>query len=903
MERICTKLVPPVQPAGLLDRPRLRAQQSRIGSHRLTVVRAPAGYGKTTLLAQWFDALKSDGAIVAWLMLDAHERTAGNLIGSVAAMLARNPRVGQGLDALSRDQAGTSAEAVLATVVERLAAADAPVTLFLDDVHEIGRDAALMLAELVHRAPLNTHFVMATREAKSIGLAAMRAYGQLLEIGHAELRFTAQEAASLLAAAGHDGLDAADVEALVARTEGWVTGLKLAALGMAQEPDRKIFLAAFSGRRRAVADFFAEDVLARQSEKVRTFLLDTAILDRLTPPLCDAVTGHRGASAMLRHLEESGLFVAQLDDEGTAYRYHGLFAEFLQRRLADLDPQAAERLHRRAARWLAAQKCFVEALEHAAQANDHELLAATLEATAEEFTYTGKLRIVARYAALLPEAVLARSPWTALAVAWLKIRGLRFAEARHLLDLASRRLQQLRSEATPDQDALEALQRTIQHREMMLAAAHDELGSVEEQCTQLLRYFGPNRPYIACTLYGQLMTARREQFRFDGLERLHAQARATAEESGYRFALVGLQSVAGVSLFAAGRTEAAVAALMQGLEESQRWSGWSSSLAALVALPLADIAYERNDLAKAAEYVENHLPAARELSFVDQLVAGHIVRSRLHGVRGDLAGARRALDDAMNVALECDLERLRLVVLNEQVRLLLRNGMPEAAARQAAQADAPRTAEECAPRPCTTTRDELRATIWARMAISQDRIAEALTLAKQWRSFCAHRGAVRSLVHWNILMAQMLMIGSDARAAQRVMREAVAAAAPADLVRSFVDEGALVLTILSEAYADSMRSGHPTDVFAQRVLEAFDRKRPSPDLMAVPEDGLYGRLSGKELEILTLVGCGMRNREIGNRLGLSEGSVKWYMQQVYDKVGIRRRSQAVERARQFGLIA
>jgi LuxR family maltose regulon positive regulatory protein len=891
MERMRTKFLPPPLPADLVDRPRLRAFHAHLGAHRLTVVRAPAGYGKTTLLATWFADLAAAGAVVGWLSLDARDRGAGDIAAAIAAMLA-------GDAAPEADTRPRRDKATPAALVDRLAAIDAPVILFLDDAHAIGREATAALADIIHRAPANAHFVLATRDARHLGLAAMRAYGQLCEIGHPELRCTADEAAALL-----HGVDAKDLDALLVRTEGWFAGLKLAALAIAGAADRAAALVAFSGRRCVVRDFFAEHVFAAQGEKVRGFLLDTAVLEQLTPALCDAVTNRRGAATMLRALEESGLFVFRLDDEGNAYRYHPLFAEFLQRTLADTSPQASLELHRRAARWLAAQERFVEALAHADEAKDLGLLATILETTAEELTYTGRLWIVARHAAHLPETVLARSPWTTLAIAWLKIRGLRFSESRHLLDLASRRLAQLREAPGSAPEEIEALQRTLEHREMMLAAAHDDMPQVDEQCGQLMRYFGHNRPYIACTLLGQLMAARREQFRFDGLDRMHAQGRAIAEQSGYRFALVSLQAAAGVSLFAAGRTEAATAALTHGLEESRHWAGWSPGLAALDALPLADIAYERNDLATASDIVETYLPVARELSFADQLVAGHIVRSRLHFVRGDLAGARRALDDAMSVALECDLERLRLVVLNEQVRLLLRNGMPEAAARQAALAELPRAPEDCAPRPATGTRDELRATIWVRMAISQDRIAEALTVAKQWRSFCAHRGAVRSLVRWSILMAEMLMVGSDARAAQRMMRDAIAAAAPAELVRSFVDEGALVLTILAEAYADSMRSRHPTDVFAQRVLEAFAFKRPAPELATVPEDGLYGRLSGKELEILTLVGCGMRNREIGNRLGLSEGSVKWYMQQVYDKVGIRRRSQAVERARQFGLLA
>ena len=904
MERILTKFVPPLEPIGLLDRPRLREILTSVSQHRMTVIKAPAGYGKTTLLAQWHDELRIRGESVAWLSLDRQEATPSALAGAVAAMLAPHARAGNGLDPFFRNEACFKMKAVVATLVERLAASSRQVYLFFDDLHALGPDSAALFLELAQRAPLNTRFVTATRNTCGTGLAAMRAYGRLLEIGLDELRFTVQEAAALLAGAGHGQLSEAEIEALVQKTEGWVAGLKLAAFAMHKERDPKKFLSSFSGRRRTVADFFAEDVFADQHKQVRDFLLGTAMLDRLGPALCDAVTKRQGSGGMLRHLEEIGLFIVALDDEGNWYRYHSLFSEFLQRKLAEVDPKAAAQQHRRAALWFASQGSHIEAMQHALDGGDFELLASFLEQVSEDFISTGRLRWIFKFAKQLPKAVLARSPWTLAAVAWMNLRGLRFDATEHLLKQARSRLEQLRRDHAMDDDQLEMLERTIQHREMMLAAARDDLSRVEDQSGPLLNYFTQRHSYITCTIQAELITARREQFRFDGLPRLQMQCRALAEESGYRFVGMSLQVATGLALFAAGRTETAQATLRRGLNESHRFAGKDSSLGALHALPLAEIAYEGNDLSAAAELIETYLPVARKLCFVDQLMAGYLVHARLAGARGDFNAAASIVAEGKDLALECDLERLRLAMLHEQVRLSLRAGQPTVASREAQEAGASTgAAERYLPQPWSTTRDEIRALIRTRILISQDRLSDALVIAKGWRSFCQHRGAVRSLVRWQLLLAQAHMIDCDLRTAQRAMREAVACAAPALLVRSFVDEGPAVLTILSEAYQDSMASQHPTDVFAHRVLEAFDCRRPLAEKAVSTEEGLYGRLSAKELEILTLVGCGMRNREIGNRLGLSEGSVKWYMQQVYDKVGMRRRSQAVERARQFGLIA
>lgn len=903
MERILTKFVAPLEPVALLDRPRLRELLPSVGTRRLTMVKAPAGYGKTTLMTQWLDDLKARGEIAVWFALDQCEARASAFMASIVFMLGTEPRLRSGSGDGVRSEALFKIETLVAELVDRLATCSSPVYLFFDDLHSIGTEAVKALAELVRCAPRNAHFVIATRELKGFELAAMRAYGQLLEIGQTDLRFTTIEAGALLAGAGHQKFTTEEVGTIVTKTEGWVTGLKLATFAMTRGTDAKQLLTSFSGRRRAIADYFAEYVFSRQCDDVREFLLATAVLDRLSPALCDVLAERDDSDRMLRHLEEIGLFIVALDEDGNWYRYHSLFSDFLQRKLGETDTRAVFNQHRRAAKVFADQAAHLEALDHAHRSTDHVLLASILEQVSEDFISMGRLRHIVKFAGYLPKEILAKSPWTLAAVAWMRLRGLRFSETRQLLDLASARLRAIKSEGTAHADAIEDLGRTIEHREMMLAAAQDQTVRVEEYGARLLRYFAPRRPYIACTIQAELISARREHFRFEGLDRLHMQCRTSAEESGYRFAEISVLAAAGVSLFAAGRTDAAIAALNRGLEESTHWAGRNSSLSALFALPLADIAYECNDLSLAAEYIEFHLPLARELCFVDQLLAGFLVKSRLCRAHGDLDGARAALDDGRNVALERDLERLRLSVLHEQVRLSLRAASPAAAVREAADALTSTSQEELRPHPQSNTRDELKAMIRVRMLISQAQTAEALAIAKSWRAFCEHRGALRSLVRWQILIAEALMIDGDPRAAQRSMRAAITLAAPARMIRVFVDEGPTVLSILSEAYNDNMVSQLPADRFARIVLDAFGCRRPKLEAVAAAEDGLYGRLTSTELEILTLVGCGMRNREIGDRLGLSEGSVKWYMQQVYDKVGIRRRSQAVERARQFGLIA
>jgi LuxR family transcriptional regulator, maltose regulon positive regulatory protein len=252
---------------------------------------------------------------------------------------------------------------------------------------------------------------------------------------------------------------------------------------------------------------------------------------------------------------------------------------------------------------------------------------------------------------------------------------------------------------------------------------------------------------------------------------------------------------------------------------------------------------------------------------------------------------------------------LRLALVCERVKFMVQAGDIREAIQFAHCAGIPESSQGLLPRRPGSTAEEWRALTWCRLALSENQLQEALSLARQWRSFCATRGAVRSLVRWDLLIAQTLLVRGDHLAARRALREAITHAAASRLVRTFIDEGPPIRTLLESAYDSNLEVLHPTDAFASELLETFahsgskSRSKSQPAAAAATAEGLYGKFSPKEREILSLVSSGMRNREVAQKLGMTEGSVKWYMQQVYDKIGTRRRLQAVERARRFGMIA
>jgi LuxR family maltose regulon positive regulatory protein len=902
VELFKTKLEPPLEFGELIARPRLLQKLEEAVQTRLTLLQAPAGYGKTRLLTQWFHALRASRSRVAWLSVDEPEQDSTRFLAYLSAGIAAA--------GIRMDSAGSTApDQALTTLVNTLEPESQSLYLFVDGVHLLAPAPLATLCRFIDHAPATVRFILASRVIPEMPLARMRARGQLLELGVDDLKFTAVEAQQFIANAGEHELIASDVATLQARTEGWITGIKLACGMLRQGVAPQKMLAALTGSRCAVADFFADEVLAALPQRVGDFLLQTSVLGRLCPALCNAVTGRDDGRQILNLLDQSGLFVIPLDEERNWYRYHPLFAEFLQRRQFDDQPGQSAALHLSASRWFWTHESPVEAIEYALKGADPRRAADLLELQCQDMTYTGKLQIVCQIADRIPEEALHRCPRVLLCRTWMLTLNLRFEEARRMLGIVATLLQRHEAAADLPAEELRHLRYLLLHREMILAVAEDDAPRVEQQCRHLLEVFPEEKhPYLVGTINAQLLYALREQYQLADLDRLTATAQGILARSCYSFACIALQANLGPSLFFAGRTDAALRALEKGLSESMRFGDRNSPLAALPALPMSEVLYECNDLERAEELLTTSLPNANEFGFVDHLMSGYITSARIKHARGDLTGAQQTLDEGMGVAMARKLERLRLAIVAERVKFLLQDGGTEQAVRFARSAGIPQSCEHLLPKRGVTTGDEWRAVAWFRIALSEGRMQEALSVGKHWRNFCATRGAIRSLIRWDLLLAQALFISTDVRAAQRTLREAIAHAAASRAIRSFIDEGAIIRTLLASTYEADLDVLHPTDAFAAELLDTFNTlSKKKPALYTVPHraapEGLYGKLSAKEREILALVSTGMRNREVATKLGMTEGSVKWYMQQVYDKIGTRRRLQAVERARQFGVIA
>jgi LuxR family maltose regulon positive regulatory protein len=893
-----------------------------------TVIQAPAGYGKTTLLAQLQQALRANGRATHWLSIVSVDRDPESFLAALAASCG-----------LSEPPRAESADRWLTRIANALAEAREPGCILLDDADRLSQSpSAQLLHELIESLPAGFHLICTGRGTPELSSARERGYGRLFELGVAELTFSAADIAALFVGAGAAPPGDAELERFLRRSEGWPMIVRRecaadvaaavqgagAATAAGTTPVAATTAAAngaysldrLTGKRHDIASFFEAEVLRNERPEMIGVLEAAAIAEQMDGAMAAALTGLENAHALLDEACDRGLFVTAVDEGRQRYRLHRLFCEALRQRLERHSPSQARELHRRAAEWCETAGELVEAVDHAIQGGDAARAARIFDAHGEEFMETGHESAILTVASRIPAGLRLRHPRLLLTMCWRLLAEWQFEKARTLLARAQARIDEMGSQGDCEEGELAELRHQLLHGQVMLAQFSDDLGFIERHTEGLLRSHAGNSPYVRGSLHAALLFAAREQFRLARIDSLEILARQQFEAVKSRYVVVFLEGIIAPGNLMRGRTAAVIATLGEVLRSALEVGG--PTLAALVALPLAEAHYDSGDIEASLALLDAYLPHAREIGFSDQLICGCTVRARIAALRGERELALRVLEDTIQFARERAFEKLLLMLSAERIDALCRFGETAEAARLATKIGLRRSADSVMPRPRITRARAALAFAWTSLAQAQGRFSEAIKVARKWRNLIEAAGAVRDALRWSVRLTVLLERAGDETGARRELQRARGIAQATGLGQLFAEEGHGIAedgaTTPSQEPAALSRGTGAAKV-STSVVARVHRPTSVPLPAGAPPSGggplaagvppharmPESSLSPREIEILALVGDGLSNAEIGQRLSLVEGSVKWHLQRIYDKIGTRRRLVAVDRARRMGV--
>ena len=906
-----TKLhIPSLRPERV-SRPRLieRLNEGLSPGCKLTLLSAPAGFGKTTLLSEW----AADCAWpVVWLSLDERDNDPLRFLAYLVAAVQTHCRdVGQSVVAAVQSAQALSIEALLTGWINELATLAEPLVLVLDDYHLIAGDAVASQAVhdgvgfLLDHLPQQVHLVIASRANPPLPLARLRARAQLVELRQSDLRFTSEEAATFLNEMMGLALSAQDVAVLTKRAEGWIAGLQMAALATQGQEDPSAFIRAFTGSDRYILDYLVEEVLERQPKDVQVWLLHTSILDRMTAPLCDAVaadalsSGQGQGQAMLERLEQANLFIVPLDNERQWYRYHRLFADLMRQRLHRLFPDQVPNLHHRASKWHERHGLMAEAIHHAMLASDRARAAELVEHAAEATLMSSQVGTLLNWIEGLPEETVRARPalsiWHAWALLWA---GFPLQDVETCLAYVDEKSDLTRGHVA-------ALRGVI-------AVFQGQFGQAAELCHQALDALPQEDTFLCSTLNWIVIACERASKDRAGSDRALEEIIRVGEKSGHT--MVAVQAICHLARRMAHRGQLVKASALyrQALELGTLPSGSRLPIVSEALVGLGRLSYEWNDLERAAHHLETSVELSQQWSEIAAFGA-YTMLVQVRQAQGDVEGARSAVQKAQWIAAKTEalkgddllaaLAQARLEVAEGNLVPALRWAQERGLLDQRALVQRERTGSGqhvtlCEPK---ETNDfcahvhKYEQLVLARLLVAQDRPQEALSLLDPLLRSMSEIGRVDLTIEIQILRALAVQRQGDTGAALTALDAALSLAKPGGFVRIFLDEGQPMAHLLYEALTRGI-----TPEYAGKLLAAFPPQEPTtlPD-GATP---LIEPLSARELEVLQLIAQGLSNKEIAQKLFLSLATVKWHASNIYGKLAVSNRTQAVAQARALGIL-
>jgi len=970
---LATKLyIPPVRPE-LVMRPRLVERlNAGLFARKLTLISAPAGFGKTTLLSEWVADLGLTSAggkpekvqgqkskiRMAWLSLDAGDNDPVRFLAYlIAAFQTIDESVGRGaLGALqspgfAKASTPSPMEELLTVLINQINAIPGGCVLVLDDYHLVTAQTIHdALAFLLDHMPANLHLVIATRADPPLPVARLRGRGELTELRQPDLRFTPEEVTEFLNRAMGLELSGDDVVALASRTEGWIAGLQMAALAMQRQDAGRTsgFIQAFTGSHRYILDYLVEEVLQRQPSSIQTFLLQTAILDRMTAPLCDAVTESQqisksanlqisksaslqaddlpicrfadlSAKEILEYLERYNLFVVPLDNERRWYRYHRLFADLLRARLhQEMGAQGLASLHRRASTWYEHNGLEPLAIDHALAASDFERAAHLIEQTAETTLMRSEVVTFLNWVEALPDELVRARPTLCLFHAWALLMG------GHPPDAVESRLQDVEG----DTDLISGKVDTLRG---LIAAFQGRTSYASELSRQALEQLPEGDSFFRGVAAWNLSICRLLSGDVVATGQALDEAARVGQETGNVMVAVMALCHLAEARRAQGQLYEATEIYQQAMALAVDEQGQPLPVAGMALIGLGELSREWNDLEAAARYLVEGIELASQWGEFGTL-DGYVYLARVRQAQGDEPGARAAIQKAQQIAIQFEATELDdIIVAACQARLWAAQGDIEAAMRWVEKRGLEATTGATELEEGGSFYDHMMRqyeyVTLARVLLAQGRPDEALPLLEPALAMAEQQGRHEGVLKIEILRAVAFQVRGDVAQAMACLEHALSLAEPGGYVRAFVDEGEPMRELLRQAASRGIAPEYVSKLLAAfergtkdqgpttkaedspSVFRSFDKLRTGPSdygrsvrLRAGASPVLVEPLSERELEVLRLLTTHLSSTEIAKELCISANTVRFHIKNIYGKLGVHRRSDAIDRASELGLL-
>ena len=895
-----TKLHVPKGARGLVPRQRLRERLSAGPGSALTLISAPAGFGKTTLLTEWLAAVPGEGPAAGWLSLDEADNDPSLFWKYVVAALRSVAGKEVGVGALSLlESSQAPIDAVLTALINDLFAVSDDVILVLDDYHVIEapevHDGVVFLLE---HLPPRMHVVIASRADPPFSLARWRGVGGLTEIRAADLRFTPEESATYLDGTVGGVLTAQDVATLDQRTEGWIAALQLAALSMQGRDDLRSFIAGFAGDDRYIVDYLVEEVLQRQSEDVRQFLLQSSILDRLSGPLCDAVTGQANGGATLVTLERANLFLVPLDDRRRWYRYHHLFADVLRAHLLDEQADNVAVLHDRASGWFERNGEPAEAIRHALAAGDFDRAANLAELAIRSMAQARQEATMRGWLKVLPAEVVRVRPVLAVGFAGALLLAGEFEGVEGRLRDAERWLSMTESEAraagmvVADEAGFRSLPGTIEAYRAALALVGGDVQSTVTHARRALELSPAEDHLIRASAAGVLglaywasgdLEAGFEAYSecVDGLRRV----RHIADIFGCSIALADIRRTQ-------GRLRDAMRIYEHALQANEPDRPVVRGTADMY-VGMSELYRERDDLETATELLGRSKELGEHLGMPQNRYRWLVAMARIREAEGDAGAAVELLDEAERAYVADFFPNVRPVAAMRARSHLLQGELAEALAWVRERGLSARD-------DLSYVREFEHVTL-ARVLLalhrterSEESLQDAVRLLDRLLAEAESGGRTGTVIEILTLQALTHQTHGDMPAALASLGRAVSLAEPEGYVRIFVDEGAPMGSLLRRLASQGPAGRYSRQILA--ISSTTDHDRPSKQPLLDP-------LSERELDVLRLLGTDLSGPEIACELVVSLNTVRTHQKHIYAKLGVSNRRAAVRQGDQLKLLS